>query len=343
MWGRAFRFVGPRLCGFLRDTPVLPTKFADSRANVSVDDGKQPRRPAARILVVGELGFPFRGAAALAAGLLTDRELRRFYRPVYPGVYALRGAELSALERARAAWLWSRCRGVVAGLSAQAVLGAKWVEPDCPAELVHRNQHTPPLIVVHADTLASGETQRTAGMTVTTPARTAFDVGRRLPVIQGVQRLDALMNATKIEVKDIEAVAALHPGVRGLVNLRRTLTLVDGGAESPYESLTRVVLMQAGFPRPQTQIPVYDEDGQLFARIDMGWSQWLVGVDFDGAHHWTNSKQRTWDVERYAKLSELGWADIRVTSGMVHRTPRVFLQRVASALTARGCPQTWRL
>jgi hypothetical protein len=142
----------------------MPTKFADSRTNASVDDGKQPMRPAARILAVGELDWPFRGAAALDAGLLSERELRRFYWPVYPGVYALRGAELSALERARAAWLWSRCRGVVAGLSAQAVLGAKWVEPNCAAELVHRNQHTPPLIVVHADTLASGETQRISGM-----------------------------------------------------------------------------------------------------------------------------------------------------------------------------------
>jgi hypothetical protein len=156
-----------------------------------------------------------------------------------------------------------------------------------------------------------------------------------------VQRLDALMNATSVRAAEIDAIAALHPGVRGLVNLRRTLTLVDGGAESPYESLTRVVLMQAGFPPPQTQIPVYDEDGQLFARIDMGWPQWLVGVDFDGAHHWTNSKQRTWDVERYAKLSELGWVDVRLTSGMLHNHRRVFLDRVGAALLARGCPKTW--
>jgi hypothetical protein len=232
---------------------------------------------------------------------------------------------------------------VVAGLSAQAVLGAKWVEPDCPAELVHVNQHTPPLIVVYADSLASGETQRIAGMMTTTPARTAFDIGRRLPLIEGVQRLDALINATSVDVAEIEAVAALHPGVRGLVNLRHALTFVDGGAESPYESLTRLVLMQAGFPRPQTQIPVYDEGGQLFARIDMGWPQWLVGVDFDGAYHWTNPERRTWDVERYAKLSELGWADIRLTSGMLHNNRPAFLRRVAAALSSRGCPQTWRL
>lgn len=290
---------------------------------------------------VGEIEWPFRGAEALDAGLLSVRELRRFYCSVYPGVYVLRGAELSAVERARAAWLWSRRRGVVAGLSAQAVLGAKWVEPDLPAELIHCNQRTPPLVMVYADRLAAGETQSIAGMTVTTPARTAFDVGRRLPLVEGVQRIDALMNATGVKIADIEDVVALHPGVRGLAQLGRTLTFVDGGAESPYESLTRLLLMQAGFPRPETQIEVYDEYGQLFARIDMGWREYCVGVDFEGAHHWTDPKQRRWDVERYATLPELGWADIRVTSGMVHRTPQVFLNRVGAALTSRGCPKTW--
>ncbi|BBZ10795.1 hypothetical protein [Mycobacterium branderi] len=290
---------------------------------------------------MGEIDWPFRGAEAIDAGLLTVRELRRFYCPVYPGVYALRGAELSAVERARAAWLWSRRRGVVAGLSAQTVLGAKWVEPDLPAELIHRNQRTPPLLVVYADRLGAGETQSIAGMTVTTPARTAFDVGRRLPLVEGVQRVDALMNATDLKVADIERIAASHPGVRGLAQLARTLTFVDGGAESPYESLTRLLLMQAGFPRPETEIEVYDEYGQLFARIDMGWREYRVGVDFEGAHHWTDPKQRRWDVERYARLPELGWADIRVTGGMVHRTPRVFLNRVGAALLARGCPKTW--
>jgi hypothetical protein len=290
---------------------------------------------------VDEIDWPFLGAETLDAGLLTVRELRRFYSPMYPGVYALRGAELSALHRAQGAWLWSRRRGVLAGLSAQTVLGAKWVDPGMPAELIHTNQRTPPLIVVHADTLAPGETRSVAGMTVTTPARTAFDVGRRLPLADGVQRIDALMNATGVNVTDIAAVAALHPGVRGQAQLRRTLTFVDGGAESPCESTTRLVLMQAGFPRPETQIEVSDQYGVVFARIDMGWRDYLVGVEFDGAQHWTDPKRRTWDIDRLARLQDLGWVIIRVSSGLLRYRRRVYLERVASALLSRGCPKTW--
>ena len=288
-----------------------------------------------------EVDWPFRGAEALAAGLLTVRELRRFYCPVYPGVYALRGAELSALQRAQAAWLWSGRRGVVAGLSAQTVLGAKWVEPALPAELIHSNYRAPPLIVVHADTLAPGETQSVAGMTVTTPARTAFDVGRRLPLVDGVQRIDALMNATDVKVADVEAVAARHPGVRGLAQLHRTLTFVDGGGESPYESMTRLALMRAGFPPLETQIAISDRYRVMFARIDMGWRDYLVGVEFDGAQHWTDPKRRTWDIDRLAKLQELGWVIVRLSGGLLRYRPEVFLERVASALLARGCPKTW--
>ena len=231
-----------------------------------------------------------------------------------------------------------RCDRRVVGLNG---LGAKWIEPELPAELIHTNRRPPRLISVHTDGLALGETQLIDGMAVTTPARTAFDLGRRLGLKEGVQRIDALMNAIDIKVDDVEAVAKQHPGVCGLRQLRQTLDLVDGGAESPYESLTRLLLVRAGFPRPQTQIPVLDEYGYVFARIDMGWEKWRVGADFEGAQHWTDPRRRNWDVERYARLPELGWFDIRLTSGILHNRPQSFLDRVGAALIARGCPRTW--
>lgn len=288
-----------------------------------------------------EIPWPLRGWEAIQAGVLTARALRRLYIPVYPGVHIPRGAELSAAQRARAAWLWSRREGVIAGLSAAAVLGSKWIEPGLPAELIHTNRRPPPQLVVHTDNLAVGETQYIDGAAVTTPARIAFDIGRRLDLEPAVQRIDALMNATDVKVGDIEAVAAAHPGVRGLENLRRTLELVDGGAESPWETLTRLLFVQANFPPPQTQIPVLDGYGILVAVIDVGWREYLVGVDFEGAQHWTNVRQRHWDAERFTRLPELGWQDFRVTSRMVTHGRRLLLDRVGAALIGRGCPKTW--
>jgi hypothetical protein len=133
------------------------------------------------------------------------------------------------------------------------------------------------MLTVHTDDLAAGETRRVGDMRVTTTARTAFDIGRRVDLVEGVQRVDALMNATDLKVSDIESVVALHSGVRGLTQLRRTLDLVDSGAESPWESLTGLMFLRAGFPRPETQIHVYDGYGMLVAVIDMGWREYLVG------------------------------------------------------------------
>lgn len=67
--------------------------------------------------------------------------------------------------------------------------------------------------------------------------------------------------------------------------MRQALLLADCGAESPYETKTRLALVGNALPRPQTQIEVLDEWGAVVARIDMGWQDWKVGVEFDGAHH----------------------------------------------------------
>ena len=293
--------------------------------------------PDATVGVMNVIEWPFRGPEAVADGTLTLRELRRFYKAVYPAVWVPRDAALSAQDLARAAWLWSDRQAVVAGLSASALLGAKWIDAGERAELIHSNRRPPAGLIVRSDILPAVELTSEHGLPITTPARTAFDLGRRRSLTDGVQRIDALMNATEIKVIDIEAVAARHPGVRGLRNLRKTLEFVSRGAESPYESLTRLTLMRAGFPRPDTQIRVVGADELVFARLDMGWPEYKVAVEFDGAQHWTDSCQRDWDIERQTMLEALGWIVIRVSSGLLYNRREAFIDRTRTALLSRGC------
>ena len=288
---------------------------------------------------MGDLEWPFLGSEALAAKVIPERAMRSLYEPAYPGVYVPCGVELTASQRARAAWLWSRRRAVVAGNSAAALLGAKWVSPALSAELVHDNRKPPAQIVVHTETLAPNEVLGIDGIAVTSSARTAFDIGRRTTnSLQALQRLDALANATDIKPFDMEAVIAEHSGARGLLRLRRVLSLVDGGAESPQETRTRLVLIDAGLPKPQTQIRVFDQYGDFVARIDMGWDEWRVGVEYDGAQHWTDPLQRTRDIDRWSELADCGWTIIRVSSDMLRYRQGTLLYRVGAALRAAG----WR-
>ena len=284
-----------------------------------------------------ELAWPFLGREALAAKAIPERAMRVLYQPVYPGVYAPCGIELNARQQAEAAWLWSRRRGVVAGNSAAALLGAKWVSGALDAELVYGSRKPPPKLIVHRDILKPGEMTTIDGIAVTVPARTAFDIGRRTRSrLVGLQRLDALANGTGVRISDVEAVIAAHPGARHLTRLRGVLPLVDGGAESPQESRTRLELIDAGLPWPETQIVVCDRYGEFVARLDMGYPQFKVGIEYDGRQHWTDPKQRQRDIDRQVALAELGWVIIRVSVELLRYRRGTLIGRVENAMRAAG-------
>ncbi|SEM39347.1 Protein of unknown function [Rhodococcus maanshanensis] len=136
----------------------------------------------------------------------------------------------------------------------------------------------------------------------------------------------------------VSAIAERHPGARGLVQLRRVLDLVDGGAESPPETRTRLLIVRDGLPRPETQILVRDGSGRVVARSDLGWESWRVLVEYDGDHHWLDERQRSRDIDRAADLEALGWAVIRVSAELLRDRPDVVLERVRAKLRMAGAP-----
>lgn len=274
---------------------------------------------------------PFIGSEALALGRLTRYELRRFHKAVLPDVYLDRRTEPSLRQRTESAWLWTHREGVVAGLAAAALHGSAWIDDDVPIELIWRNARTPPGVVTRADTLFVGETETFDGLPVTTPARTAFDLGRRGPLTGAVARLDALLRATDLSIADIHALAAGHRHTRGLRQLERALALADAGAESPKETWLRLLLIRHGFPRPRTQIPVPAPDGYTTYYLDMGWEDLKVAAEYDGDHHRTTKDRYAYEIRRAEDIAAAGWLVVRV----VARTPELDV--------IRRTERAWRL
>jgi hypothetical protein len=171
-------------------------------------------------------------------------------------------------------------------------------------------------------------------MPTTTPARTALDIACRLPVGKAVAAIDSLARATHLKMADVELLAERYRGRRGIRRARIALSLVDAGAESPRETWLRLLLMRAGFPPPQTQIPVYDEYGQLVAVLDLGWEHLKLAVEYDGDHHWTDRRQFNSDIARAEALTDLGWIDVRVTA---EDTEGGVIARVSTAWDRRTC------
>lgn len=281
--------------------------------------------------------MPFLGQAAVRSGVVTARRLEKDYRALYRNVYVHRSAPITALTRARAAWLWSGDGAVLVGQSAAAVHGTRWIDPGDPAELSRSDRHAPSGIVCHTYGLDPSECVSINGVRLTTPARTAFDIGRTQPPRRAAVHLDALARATNLKVADVIELADLHPGVRGVRRLREAMRLVDGGAESPQETRLRLALINYGFPIPETQIEFRDRHGHVRVRVDMGWREWKVAVEYDGVQHWTDARQRSWDIERIAMLEASRWTVIRVSADMLAR-PDAVLRRIGDKLRAAGCP-----
>jgi hypothetical protein len=276
---------------------------------------------------------PFLGSEFIASGALTRSQLGTRYVRLFRDVYVNRDVQVTAALRAKAGWLWAKRQGVVAGVSAAALHGSKWVEDTTTVELIHGNRHRLPGLHTYGDRIDEDEITVVNGVPVTTPARTVLDLGCWYPIMSGVAAVDSLARATEIKAADVELLAQRYPGRRGIARARLAITLFDAGAQSPKETWLRLILANAGLPRPQTQIPVRDEFGAVIAYLDMGWENPKVAVEYDGDQHRSDRSQYNWDIRRLEILQRPGWIVIRVVAG---DRPAGIVRRVKAALASRA-------
>jgi hypothetical protein len=277
----------------------------------------------------------FLGSEALEQGALTAHELRRWHQRVFRDVYVPKPHEVTLRDRIEGAWLRSGRQGVVAGVAASALHGAQWVDDDIPIELIWTYGRSPSGLLVRNETLADDEITRVAGIPVTTRARTAFDLGRYLPRGEAIARLDSLMHAQLFSIEDVLLLAKRYRGARGLKALRAALPLVDDGAASPRETWLRLLYIDAGLPRPTTQIPIVEGRWRLVRMADMGWEEFMVVSEYDGDQHRTNRRQYTKDIRSLRKARSLGWI---VDQVIKEDRPTDIVERARTALMGRG----WR-
>ena len=274
------------------------------------------------------------GSASIKGGMLTRAQLRWNYRAIYPDVYVPRDVEPDLATRARGAWLWSRRRGIITGRAAAALRGARWVDDDAPVEVLWSNNYSPKGVITRRDRIAPGEITWIKGMPVATPARAALDLGRYLPHSQAVAHLDSIGRATGVASADILELAHRYKGTKGVRRCRRAVDLMDADAQSPQETRIRLALIKAGFPRPETQIPLFDVSDYPFAYLDMGWRDKKIAVEYDGEHHRTDPDQYRWDILRPRRILALGWIHIKVIAGdneFIHHVKQAWLLREREA------------
>lgn len=82
---------------------------------------------------------------------------------------------------------------------------------------------------------------------------------------------------------------------------------------------------RAGYPRPQTQVPVYNEYDVLIGRVDLGWPEYKIALEYEGRHHRMSREKFDRDVRRFDEVIELGWIVIRVTAADSEATVHIRL------------------
>jgi hypothetical protein len=256
----------------------------------------------------------FIGSEALSAGVLSRGQLRWNYRSILPDVYMSKDATPSLSDRTVAGWLWSRRRAVIAGLTAAALHGVRGIDDSAEVELIWRCGRPPPGIVVRNERIEADETVEKAGLAVTTPARTALDLGKHLERNTAVEHLDSLARTTGITYADVSNLIDRYAGAPGVRRSAGALRLMDGGSRSSRETLVRLSLIDAGFPKPKT-----------LAAGAIGYDAPRVGIGFD--------------VRVAESFTRTGW--MMIPAGTAQNPHRIVCL-VRMAVIERGYPP-WRL
>lgn len=123
------------------------------------------------------------------------------------------------------------------------------------------------------------------GMLVTTAARTAADLARLLSFREGVAVLDAVLagrfDGDAVTREAIAAELGSTSGGRGIRTARAALAFASPLSESVWESASRVVLDQLGFPPPVLQ-QQFRWSNRISYRVDFWWPAFGVIGEFDG-------------------------------------------------------------
>lgn len=134
------------------------------------------------------------------------------------------------------------------------------------------------------------------GLLVTTPLRTACDLGRLLHRDQSIGAMDALARLQRFELGELLVEVDRFKGYRGVRQLRMLAPLVDPKAQSQAESTLRLRWIDTGLPRPRCQVEVPAPGGGLYF-LDIALEERRLAAEYDG-EEWHGEERRAHDEER---------------------------------------------
>ena len=151
-------------------------------------------------------------------------------------------------------------------------------------------------------TMPDSDVMRVGGVAVTTPLRTAIDLGRQRWPDQAFAQAEAMVRAG-VGVDEILRELPRFAGYRWIRQFREIAPLLDPRPQSVRESVMRFRWLSTGQPAPEPQRPVIGPQGQTWW-LDLGVDELYFAVEYDGREFhkgWANEehdrKRRSWIEE----------------------------------------------
>jgi len=142
---------------------------------------------------------------------------------------------------------------------------------------------------------------------------------------------DAILRRPWCSVEELATHLERSRGRAGVTLARRAVPLLRPRVDSPMETRTRLVLVFAGLPCPETNMPVYDDHGQWIGRPDLAYPVLRLAIQYEGDVHRTDRRQWQQDVGRDEVLKDNDWRVIKVVADDVFRRTGLLVRRVRGA------------
>lgn len=177
---------------------------------------------------------------------------------------------------------------------------------------------------------------------VVPPGLAAIGVAEIVGHTAGVIALDAALHrgdASKAELEALMASASPYRPRRRVA--LRAVAHSDAGAESPLETLVRLLLVRLGY-RPTTQVVIRTPGGGFVGRVDLLLEELGVIVEVDGRVKYTADDARDAttvlmaEKRRESALTDLGYGVVRVEEADLSRPSEVVARIDAAAARAMG-------
>jgi hypothetical protein len=199
-------------------------------------------------------------------------------------------------------------------------------------------------IVHHRARLGDGDWRPVHGIPVMDPARAALEVILTNSPEVGLIAACGVLSRGLSSPENLWAAAAAVERWPNSLNARLVLARADAGLTNVAEARAWHLFHEQRIHRPEPQVPVLDEHGEIVGIVDFLWRERGVFLEFDGKIKYTKFRRPGESLDAYLMREKrreericllTGWTCIRITWADLESPVRT-ARRIAHLLESRG-------